>query len=231
MLLDLLAKERRIIFFDNVGIGYTDGTAPDTIEAMAEGVVDFLKAKGLKKVHAVGWSMGGFIGQILAINHPEFFASVTVAGSGPGEPSVRPSEDPRSMEIRGVDEPSLDDVIFLFFPDTDVGRQAGGKVFNRLYHRADGVAKQVKKESWMNQSKAINRWNSGEGSAWASLPKAGVPLLVANGTHDVMEHAQQTIAMADRIPDGITALFADSGHAFLFQYPERFSRLVIGFTA
>ncbi|MFB9124418.1 alpha/beta hydrolase [Paraburkholderia dipogonis] len=231
LLLDLLAKERRIITFDNVGVGYTDGTAPDTIEAMAEGAVDFLKAKGLKKVHALGWSMGGFIAQILAIEYPEYFATVTVAGSGPGEPRIRPPEDLRSVEIRSKEAPSIDDVLFLFFPDTDAGREAGLAVLGRSYHRADGVTRETKKDSWLNQGKAINRWNSGEGSAWANLPKAGVPLLVANGTHDVMEHVKQTIAMSDQIPEGVTAIFADAGHAFLFQYPERFSRLVIGFTA
>ena len=99
-LLDLLAKERRIITVDNVGVGYTDGTAPDTIAAMADGVVDFLKAKGLKKVHLAGWSMGGFIAQVLAVTRPELFETITIAGSGPGEPSVRPAETPRSLEIR-----------------------------------------------------------------------------------------------------------------------------------
>ena len=83
----------------------------------------------------------------------------------------------------------------------------------------------------MNQDLAIRRWNRGEGSTWSQLPEVSVPLLVANGTHDIMEHAKQTIAMADRVPDGLTALFANAGHAFLFQFPERFSRLVIGFTA
>ena len=83
----------------------------------------------------------------------------------------------------------------------------------------------------MNQDLAIRRWNSGEGSTWSQLPQVRVPFLVANGTHDVMEHVQQTIAMADRVPDGLTALFAHAGHGFLFQFPERFSRLVIGFTA
>ena len=230
-LLDLLAKERRIITVDNVGVGYTDGTAPDTIAAMADGVVDFLKAKGLKKVHLVGWSMGGFIAQVLAVTRPELFETITIAGSGPGEPSVRPAETPRSLEIRTKDDPVFEDILYLFFPDTDEGRAAGGAVLTRSYHRADGVTAVVKKESWMNQDLAIRRWNSGEGSTWSQLPQVRVPFLVANGTHDVMEHVQQTIAMADRVPDGLTALFAHAGHGFLFQFPERFSRLVIGFTA
>ena len=85
-------------------------------------------------------------------------------------------------------------------------------------------------ESWINQDTAIRRWNSGENSGWKRLGDIRVPLLIANGTQDVMEDVKQTIAMADRIPDGITAIFADAGHAFLFQYAERFSRLVIGFT-
>lgn len=231
LLLDLLATERRVITVDNVGVGYTDGVAPDTIAGMAEGILDFIGAKGLGKVHLLGWSMGGFVAQILAADHTELFTSVTIAGSGPGEPSVRPAESPKSVAIRGKEDPSIEDVLYLFFPDTETGRSAGGAVLGRGYHRADGVTKEVKKESWANQSTAIQRWNSGEDSGWKRLPDIQVPLLVANGTQDVMEDVQQTIAMAERIPDGITAIFADAGHAFLFQYADRFSRLLIGFTA
>ncbi|MFC6949616.1 alpha/beta fold hydrolase [Paraburkholderia dipogonis] len=125
LLLDLLAKERRIITFDNVGVGYTDGTAPDTIEAMAEGAVDFLKAKGLKKVHALGWSMGGFIAQILAIEYPEYFATVTVAGSGPGEPRIRPLRT--CVQLRSVARkrpPSTTSCSSSFLIPTQVARLA-----------------------------------------------------------------------------------------------------------
>jgi pimeloyl-ACP methyl ester carboxylesterase len=230
-LLDLLAQQRRVITVDNVGVGYTDGTAPTSIGEMADGVVDFLTAKGLRKAHLLGWSMGGFIAQHLAIEHPDLFATVTVAGSGPGEPSVRPAEPQRSVDLRGKEDPSLEDILYLFFPDTEEGRSAGEEVFGRSYHRADGITKVVKKESWVNQGKAIAAWNSGQGSAWPRLPEVKVPLLLANGTEDVMEAAAQTIAMADRIPDGIAVLFPRAGHAFLFQAADRFSKLVIGFTS
>ena len=229
--LDVLAKKRLVITVDNVGVGYTDGTAPASIGEMAEGVVDFLAARGLGKVHLLGWSMGGFIAQHLAIEHPELFATVTVAGSGPGHPGVRPPEAPRSVELRGKEDPSIEDILYLFFPDTEEGRAAGGAVLGRSYQRADGITKTVKKDSWLNQGRAIAAWNNGEGSAWARLSEIKVPLLIANGTEDVMEAAAQTVAMADRIPDGVTALFARARHAFLFQDADRFSKLVIGFTS
>ena len=142
-----------------------------------------------------------------------------------------PAEPARVLEIRAKEDVVFEDILYLFFPDTDEGRAAGGAVLTRSYHRADGVTAVVKKESWVNQDLAIRRWNSGEGSTWSQLPEVGVPLLVANGIHDVMEDVKQTIAMADRVPEGLTALFAHAGHGFLFQFPERFSRLVIGFTA
>ncbi|MEW1819257.1 alpha/beta hydrolase [Arthrobacter sp. NPDC080031] len=232
LLLDLLAAKLRIIILDNVGVGYTDGTAPDTIAEMGLGVIDFLNAKGLGRVHLLGWSMGGFIAQLLAADCPDRFETVTIAGSGPGEPSIRPAESERSIAIRGKAEPEIEDILYLFFPDTDGGRAAGAEVLGRSYNRADGITKEVKKESWLNQNAAIQRWNSGEDSGWNLLPGiTTVPLMVANGTQDVMEDVQQTIAMARRIPNGVTAIFADAGHAFLFQHAHRFSQLLVGFTS
>jgi pimeloyl-ACP methyl ester carboxylesterase len=230
-LLEHLAEARRVIVFDNVGVGSSTGVAPATIEEMAEGVVDFLAALGVDRIDLIGWSMGGFVGQLVALEHPRLVHRLIVAGSGPGEPSLRPVEDPRSVAIRGKEDLSLADVLFLFFDDTDEGRSVGGEVLGRFFHHESGVVETVSKESYANQGTAINRWNCGEGSAWARLPQLSVPVLVANGTEDVMEPAIQSFEMVRRIPDAEAAFFSDAGHAFLFQRPARFAEIALGFFA
>src|SRR5256714_14096789 len=53
-LIDALAAQRRVITFDNVGVGATTGRTPDTVEAMARGAIAFLEAMGLQKVDLLG---------------------------------------------------------------------------------------------------------------------------------------------------------------------------------
>lgn len=230
-LIEELSRERRVIVLDNVGVGSSDGVAPDSIAGMAEGVIDFIEAKKLGKVDILGWSMGGFVAQILALDHADKVNKVVVAGSGPGEPSVRPVEDAKSVEIRQKVEPSIEDIIYIFFSHTDTGKAAAGEVLSRFFHHESGTVLTVKQESWERQAKAIQTWNSGQGSAWSRLGEVKVPILVANGSHDIMEPSVQSFEMARKLNGAVTTFYSDSGHAFLFQYPEKFGRQVVNFFA
>ena len=58
-----------------------------------------------------------------------------------------------------------------------------------------------------------------------------VPVLVANGTHDVMEPSIQSFEMARKLREAETVFDSGAGHAFLFQFPEKFARLILDFYA
>src|SRR6476620_9171343 len=62
-LVDALAADRRVITFDNVGVGATTGTTPSTVEAMALGGIAFLEAMELRRVDLLGFSLGSFVAQ------------------------------------------------------------------------------------------------------------------------------------------------------------------------
>ncbi len=68
--LEVLAAERRVILFDNAGVSESTGEVATTFAGMAETAVDFITALGLKEIDLLGWSIGGFIGQMVALNHP-----------------------------------------------------------------------------------------------------------------------------------------------------------------
>ena len=53
-LIDALAAERRVVPFDNVGVGATTGTTPNTVEAMAHGAIAFIEAMGFERVDLLG---------------------------------------------------------------------------------------------------------------------------------------------------------------------------------
>src|SRR2546423_13609336 len=57
-LIDELAAERRVVTFDNRGVGGTTGTTPNTIEAMAHDAIAFVEAIGFTRVDLLGFSIG-----------------------------------------------------------------------------------------------------------------------------------------------------------------------------
>jgi pimeloyl-ACP methyl ester carboxylesterase len=61
--------------------------APYTLEDMAADTVGLLDALGLERVHVVGASMGGMIGQMVAARHPGRVLSLTSIMSNSGNPA------------------------------------------------------------------------------------------------------------------------------------------------
>ncbi len=78
-----LAKECKVVLFDNRGIGGTNGQTPDTIEAMARDAISFIKTMGFTKVNLLGFSMGGFIAQQITLDEPGLVNKLILAGTGP----------------------------------------------------------------------------------------------------------------------------------------------------
>src|SRR6187455_270975 len=66
-LIDALAANRRVVTFDNVGVGATTGRTPSTIEAMARDAIAFLEALDLQQVDLLGFSIGSFVAQEIAL--------------------------------------------------------------------------------------------------------------------------------------------------------------------
>jgi pimeloyl-ACP methyl ester carboxylesterase len=69
-LVDALAQSHQVITFDNAGVGNSTGTTPDTIEQMARDAIAFLTAIDLGQVDLLGFSIGSFVAQELALRRP-----------------------------------------------------------------------------------------------------------------------------------------------------------------
>lgn len=227
--LDVLAAERRVIVFDSAGVGRSTGTTPDTVQGMADAAVDFLGSLGLRQVDLLGWSMGGFVAQAVALDRKDLVRRLVVAGSGPGGVPGSPGRDARVLTAMTAETNSEEDFLYLFFGLDGEGRRLGRESLARLSTRLDVSRSQVTPESWGNQLKATGRWSAGEDSAWDRLDQLTVPVLVANGAHDVMIDSGNSFAMARRLRDSVTVFYGDSGHGFLFQHPDEFGRQVLDF--
>ena len=74
-IIDPIAREHRVIAFDNRGVGASSGQVPDSVEAMADDAYTFIRALGFDKVDIFSFSLGGMVAQALVIRHPDLVAS------------------------------------------------------------------------------------------------------------------------------------------------------------
>src|SRR6266480_6906435 len=80
---DGIAAKRRVITFDSRGVGASSGSTPTTIEEMASDAVTFIRALGFEQVDLFGFSMGGMVAQVIALEEPQLVRRLILAGTGP----------------------------------------------------------------------------------------------------------------------------------------------------
>ena len=83
----LMAGSRFVVRYDHRDTGrsisYEPGAAPYSLRDLAEDAFGLLDALGLESCHLVGMSMGGWIGQLVALDHPDRVASLTLISTTP----------------------------------------------------------------------------------------------------------------------------------------------------
>src|SRR3954470_19623725 len=81
-LIDALARARRVITFDNRGVAASSGTTPSTVAQMAVDAIDFIDALGVGEVDLLGFSIGSFVAQEVALVRPSIVRKVVLASFG-----------------------------------------------------------------------------------------------------------------------------------------------------
>ncbi len=231
-LIDNLARERQVLMFDQPGFARSSGDPPNSLPAFAASAARFASALGHRQVDVLGYSMGGTVALQFALDHPGLLRRLIVAGSGPGHVPDVPPGPPASDRVWPVaTKPVNDDAdfLFLFFEDTPSSQAAGRAYRDRLRKRSDAFARVVEPAAWQAQLRSAKSVGT---AATSLLPKLGVithPTLVANGREDIMVATYASFAMARAMPRARLLIYPDSGHGFLFQYPEDFADEVLRF--
>ncbi|MFD4957815.1 alpha/beta fold hydrolase [Microbacterium sp. NPDC058389] len=218
--LDAIAREREVIIFDNRGLNASTGDPASTIEELVDGTIAFIQALGLPQVDLLGWSMGGMVAFGVALTEPGLVRRLIIAGSTPGGIPDIPRMSERVGAIASKPVNSDDDFLALFFPETPAGREAGTQHLKRLRYRLDQSQAAISGDAVRGQLTALGRFREGY---WARLEQLEMPVLLANGTHDVMILADHTYATARKLTKARTVLWSDAAHAFLFQHAEEFA--------
>ena len=217
---DGLAAARRVIAFDNRGVGASTGVVPKSIQAMAKDAVTFIRALGLTQVDLLGFSMGGMIAQVIAQDEPQLVRKLILAGTGPagGEGITNVTKISNLDTIRAL-LTLQDPKQFLFFTRTRNGRQAGKQFLARLKERTANRDKAISLKAYRAQLTAIHRWGLERPHALSVIRQ---PVLVANGESDRMVPTSNSLDLARRLPDSDLVIYPDAGHGGIFQFHGQF---------
>ena len=226
-IVDGIAAMRRVITFDNRGVGASSGSTPTSIEEMANDAVTFIRALGFDQVDLFGFSMGGMIAQVIAQQEPRLVRKIILAGTGPagGEGIDKVTRISYLDTARGL-LTHQDPKQFLFFTRTSNGRRAGKEFLARLQERTSDRDKAISVGSFRAQLKAIHRWGQQQPADLASIHQ---PVLVMNGERDKMVPSKNTVELDRRLPNSQLVLYPDAGHGGVFQFHEDFVERALEF--
>jgi pimeloyl-ACP methyl ester carboxylesterase len=132
-LIDALAADRRVVTFDNVGVGSTTGRTPSTIAAMAHDAIAFLDAMGFEQVDLLGFSIGSFVAQELALIRPQLLRRVVLASSAPQGAEGMHGWAPDVISAVGRPQTSPEGYLEIFFAPTSTSQQAGQRAAGRIF--------------------------------------------------------------------------------------------------
>jgi len=218
-----LADHFHLTIYDNRDLGNTtDTSGPFALTDLADDAAGLITALGLDRPAVFGWSMGGEIGLLLALRHPDTVSSLAITGATPGGPnSVLPSPD--LIECQASETPQCD-LLAMLFSATPAGTEATARFiesFRMVPQEPLGPGTATKYD------RAERAFWSGDEPDFHAI---SVPVLVMNGEADAVAPPANARYIAARIGDN-ARLEIDPGtrHGWFIEHPDRFLELMSDF--
>jgi pimeloyl-ACP methyl ester carboxylesterase len=228
-LIDALASARRVITFDNAGVGGSTGTTPSTIEQMAYDAITFITAMDLGQVDLLGFSIGSFVAQQIALTRPAMVRRLILASAAPQGAAGMHGWAAEVIGAIGTPRTSPEQYLDVFFARSSSSRQAGQQAQRRMYARTEDRDKATTWATREAQYDAVCTWGIPDHALLQRLSSLQMPVFVANGDSDPMILPHYSYLLAGLIPQARVKIYPDSAHGFLFQHHAEFAADVEAF--
>ncbi len=222
---DGFAMDREVILFNNAGISSSSGEVPTTVERMGANAVTFLKTLELKTVDVLGFSIGGFVAQEIALQAPELVGRLVLVGTGPRGGQGMATLTPEAQQIFGATYADPDKIwLSVHFTPSEASQAAGRQFLKRFRLRNENRDPEVNEKVAPAQIEAIGKWGAQRDASYGYLQTIKQPALVVNGSSDVIIYPINSFILQQNIPNAQLILYPDSNHGSHYQYPELFVR-------
>jgi pimeloyl-ACP methyl ester carboxylesterase len=228
-LIDALATDRRVIAFDNAGVGGSTGTTPNTVEQMAYDAIAFIAAMDAGQVDLLGFSIGSFIAQQVALTRPAIVRRLVLASAAPQGAAGMHGWAPEVIGAIGTPETSPGEYLDVFFARSSSSRQAGQEAMRRMYARTEDRDAATTWATREAQYDAVCTWGIPDHALLQRLSCLQMPVFAANGDSDPMILPHYSYLLAGLIPQAQVKIYPDSAHGFLFQHHAEFAADVEAF--
>ncbi|SEJ41115.1 Pimeloyl-ACP methyl ester carboxylesterase [Arthrobacter sp. yr096] len=205
---ELLSRYYRVIRFDHRGIGRSaKGTAERyTTRLLAEDAATVLNAADADLAHVYGHSMGGRIGQWLAIDYPQKVRTLILAATSGGRwPDASAQPDKAAMEALVSGDMSRLEELFFDPAWVRANPEATSTFFNS------------RASAW---AKARHFKASRDHDAWSELGSVQAPTLILHGTEDKLTPLPNALLLRQHIPRSVLVRVPGAGHGLHLDHPE-----------
>jgi pimeloyl-ACP methyl ester carboxylesterase len=222
-------KHFRVITFDNRGVGKSDKPeGPYSIRMMAEDTIGLMDHLNIQKAHILGISMGGYIAQELAINHPERVQKLILGCTYARQDEKCGHSTEYHCGLGLPDGCSADELKKV--PVSKVLRTEFPLAFNnRLYSMVTGflmsfLARRMATDGVAAQFQAIAEHDTLE-----RLHLIQAPTLVITGTEDRIIKPASSEVLAKMIPNATLVKIAGGSHSVFIGKSRKFNKEVLDF--
>jgi pimeloyl-ACP methyl ester carboxylesterase len=209
LLINNIAASRPVILVDYAGVGQSTGVVANNFREWADDMLEFLSLIDVKEVDLLGFSLGGFVAELVTLNADPNKLKVrklilvgTAASAGPGIEKTPNDYIPYAAAA----DADLASMKVLFFPQNPVGEKAAEEWYARIQERNESTSGEVP-SGWLSegykdggaglkaQADALEKWGNPETSrglegSYDRLEQIDIPVLIANGS--VSDHASKT---------------------------------------
>jgi 3-oxoadipate enol-lactonase len=217
----LLAAGFRVLRIDMRGHGGSDPVPGDyTMRDLADDVALVLDRLSLRRVHYIGLSIGGMLGQALALAYPDRLISIlwcdTLPATPPGAaeiwgPRVKAVREAKSLAP--IADTSMDRYLTPAFKTRNPGR----------WRQIEDTILGTSAQGYLGCAAAILNFDF-----VAQLPSIRLPVLVVCGEHDAGTPAADNRRLAGLVPGARYEEIAGMRHFPNVEAPDAFNRIMLG---
>ena len=235
------AEFSRVIYYDQRGCGLSDfepGEDGYSVEQAADDLEALRQSLGIDKWVVLGYSYGGFLGQLYTAKYPESVAGLVLLGASPGmavdiglsrqHEFLSEEEIARRSEIR--------DQLQEYAQETDLEQREYVQlsVYNNFLNGDWKRQGFYKPSSERTAQIALYEWdhdagfNGVVGQSQAGIEFTGlfddnpIPALILEGEYDLTWNETKAGILAGNHPNGRLVIFENAGHGIYDEEPDRF---------